>query len=363
MNGFETVFSVPPQSAKSAHGRVNLIGEHTDYTGGYVLPMLIPQHTTVELRLNAGQRVNVASQDYGDKVESLSLTDLRPCGRWTDYVAGVVFALREVGVGVSGFDAYVSSSVPVGSGLSSSAALQVAALRALREALSLTVDDVKIAFLAHRAETQFVGAPVGVMDQMVVSLGDTESALFIDTRSKAFQRVPLPPRVELVVVDSGVKHEHATGEYRTRRAECEEAARLLGVPELRDERDVAAAARLPAPLDRRARHVIGENARVLATVYAIRHEAFVDVGALMNASHASLRDDFEVSCPELDCLVQLAQAERSVFGARMTGGGFGGCIVALAERGTGCDVGRHIVEGYAQRTKRQGRLVLPTRHE
>jgi galactokinase len=246
---------------------------------------------------------------------------------------------------VPGCDVAIDSTVPAGSGLSSSAALEVALLRALRELGGLPFDDVALARIAHRAEHGFVGAKVGIMDQMVVSLADETAALFLDTRTLATERVPLPATAELAVIDSGVRHALVAGGYNTRREECERAAAALGVAELCrlgvDALDRVGA--LPPPLDRRARHVVTEHARVGEAVAALRAGDLLRVGALFAASHASQRDDYEVSVPAVDRLVALAAAAPHVHGARLTGGGFGGSIVLLVERGHAAAVAADLV--------------------
>jgi galactokinase len=248
----------------------------------------------------------------------------------------------------------------VGSGLSSSAALEVSMLRALRSAFGLHIDDVTIAKLGRAAETDFVGAPVGIMDQMASSLADASNALFLDTRSLEYERVPLPPTVEIAVIDSGIAHDHAAGDYRTRRAECDRAAALLGLRELRDFDEAARTVDLPPPLDRRTRHVLGENARVLEAVDCMHRGDDVRLGELLDASHASLRDDFEVSTPDVDRLVSIAQAHEDVLGARMTGGGFGGAIVALVRKGRGRRAADDIVRAYGQgSTGASARVLVP----
>jgi galactokinase len=356
---FLSAFDRRPEVVAEAHGRVNLIGEHTDYSGGYVLPMAIPQRTRVELARRADATVRVVSEQLGSAPVSFEVGAEHRQDRWIDYVQAVVVALRDEGFAVSGFDARISSDVPIGSGVSSSAALEVSLLRALRQAFALPLDAISLATLARRAENEFVGAPTGIMDPMAVSLASETAALFLDTRSLAYEVVPLPGDVEVVVVDSGVPHDHAAGEYRTRRAECERAARALGVRELRDVTDVAAVAGLSPPLDRRARHVVSENARVLAAVEAMRGGDSARVGALFDASHGSLRNDFEVSTPDVDRLVAIMRADAEALGARMTGGGFGGAIVALARRGHGAAAAERTRAAYDSTGAPRARVLVP----
>lgn len=361
--GFEALFGHPPSVVARAPGRVNLIGEHTDYNGGFVLPMAIPQHTQVELRPRNDGTVRAFSATVSGEggTQEFVLGKEAPGRGWLDYVQGVTSVLQREGFSLRGFDVRISSEVPVGSGLSSSAALDVGLLRALREAFSLSLDDLRLALLGQKVENDFVGAPVGVMDPMACHLADEGSALFLDTRSMSFDRVPLPAGVEPIVINSGVAHNHAAGDYRTRRSECERAAALLGVPQLRDVRESALSqvVLLPSPLNRRARHVVTENARVLATVEALRKGNLEALGPLMYASHASQRDDYEVSVPEIDLLVELARGEPDVFGARLTGGGFGGSIVALARTGSGAAVAERIARAYSARAGRTATVLVP----
>jgi galactokinase len=344
----------------SAPGRVNLIGEHTDYNGGFVLPMAIPQRTHVELRKTPGARVGAESAGM-DAAAEFVLGDEARRGVWWDYVQGVTWVLGREGLRVGGCALRIRSDVPVGGGLSSSAALCVALLRVLREAFSLPIDDVRVALLAQKVETDFVGAPVGVMDQMASSLADDRTALFLDARTLEHQRVPLPAGLAVLVIDSSIRHSHATGDYRVRRSECEEAARLLGVRFLRDvpSQDLQRVARLPEPLGRRARHVVTEDARVLAAVDALRAGDAVRLGQLFDESHASMRDDFEVSLPEIDRLVEIARGAPGVLGARLTGGGFGGSIVALAPFGKATEAGAFTVRE-AQRVGLRPSLLVPS---
>jgi galactokinase len=357
---FRGFFGRDPDAIASAPGRVNLIGEHTDYNGGAVLPTVVPQRTTVALARRADRRL-VVRTTLRDACGTFALGDEARRRDWLDYVQGCTWALGEAGHEVPGADVAVASTLPAGSGLSSSAALEVALLRALRELAYLPLDDLALARLAHRAESGFVGAPVGIMDQMAVSLADETTALWLDTRTLETARVPLPRRAELAVVDSGVRHSIAAGDYATRRAECERAAAALGVDQLctlgLDALDRIA--RLPAPLDRRARHVVTEHARVGEAVRALRADDVEALGRLFLASHASQRDDYAVSVPEVDAIVELAGREPSVHGARLTGGGFGGSVVLLVDRGRAAEAAARIVAGYAAATGRTAAVMVP----
>ena len=345
---------------RAAPGRVNLIGEHTDYNGGFVLPTAIPQQTAVVLTPRTGKTVTAQSAN-ANQVGEFILGDEQPRGDWLDYVQGVTWALGHNGFELQGFDLSVGSDVPLGAGLSSSAALEVAVLRAIRDAFGLALDDLTLARLGQSAENDFVGARCGIMDQMAANLADGSTALFLDTRSLEFRRVPLPADADLVVIHSGVSHDISAGDYNTRRAECEEAARQLGVPQLRDltDADLPRIERLPDPLGRRARHVLTEDARVLEAVVALERSDLNRLGELFGASHASMRDDFEVSTTDVDLLVELAQDDEDVYGARMTGGGFGGSVVIFARQGRGRVAGDRIAQAYATRSGRIPTLLVP----
>ncbi|MFL5349676.1 MAG: galactokinase [Hyalangium sp.] len=360
---FQELFGAPPEVVSHAPGRVNLIGEHTDYNGGFVLPMAIPQQTHVELRRRPDRRVRAFSVNTSKEGKVLEFELGRETvGRtWLDYVQGVTQVLRDAGHTLSGFELRVSSEVPLGSGLSSSASLDVGLLRALREAFSLPMDDVQLALLGQKVEVDFVGAPVGVMDPMAASIASQGVALFLDTREMRFERVPLPPGLDPIVINSGVAHNHAAGDYRVRRAECEKAAALLGVSQLRElsEAELPRAEKLPEPLGRRVRHVVTENARVLATVKALRSADLPTLGTLFYASHESQRLDYEVSVPEIDLLVGLAREDADVYGARLTGGGFGGSVVMMARAGTGATVASRIAQRYAQRSGQRPTVLVP----
>jgi galactokinase len=349
--------------AASAPGRVNLIGEHTDYHDGYVLPTVIPQRTHAHLVQRRDDRVRARSTAFGDEWQEFVIGREARGRGWLDYLQGVTATLGRHGVTVPGFDARIESTIPVGAGVSSSAALEVSLLRALRALLGLHVDDVAVAMMAHAVETQFVGAPVGVMDQMASSLGRIGEALFLDTRTLAVERLPLPASIELLVIDSGITHAHAGGEYVTRRRESFEAARLLGVEKLRDLDTTALAriARLPDTLARRARHIVTENQRVLDAIVALRAGDARALGLLFTASHASMRDDYDVSTPEIDELVSIANRHHNIDGARLTGGGFGGAVVMIAKAATGRETAEEICNDYRCRTGRQGTVLVPAR--
>jgi galactokinase len=326
----------------SAPGRVNLLGEHTDYNDGYVLPVAIPQRTYVQAAPSTDGRFHVYSSNLDESAEFDADGEL-PDG-YARYVAGCVHVLRDHGIAVPPLSMKVHSGVPMGSGLSSSAALEVAVLRALRQMLHLDLADVQIAQYAQAAEIRSAGVQCGIMDQMASSLADTGHMLFLDTRTLERRVLPMPADTELIVIDSGVARTLATSKYNERFAECREAARLLGVPMLRDVTDISTLDALPSTLQKRARHVVTENARVLAAVQdGVGGAAF---GKLMNASHASLRDDYEVSVPALDTLCDMLRAEPGVYGARLTGAGFGGACVALCEKGRAAAIATAVTERY-----------------
>ena len=357
MSRFEDVYGQAPEAEASAPGRVNLLGEHTDYNDGFVLPIAIPQQTRVAMRRNGQPQFSLHAAELGQRVQ-FTLAQPPP-EHFASYVYGCLALAREhgaPGLQIPPLDIHVASMVPIGVGLSSSAALEVATLRCLRELLGLALDDVLIAQLAQRAETEYAGVRCGIMDQMASSLADTSKALLLDTRSLARRFVPLPPGSAVLVLDSGIARSLAASGYNQRRAECEQAAALLGVASLRDVSGMAQLEALPALLQRRARHVVTENARVLQAVNCTTAGAF---GELMNASHASLRDDYEVSTAGLDTLVALLQAQPGVFGARLTGAGFGGACVALCEADALPEVAQAVLAAYRQ-SGGAGRQLVPS---
>jgi galactokinase len=340
---FEQMFGQSPEVSASAPGRVNLLGEHTDYQGGFVLPTAIPQRATVGLGRN-GTDTHVL---YSANLDRTLRVPVGAVGE--DFAPYLTGCLNLSGV-TEGLNIHVSSEVPSG-GLSSSAALEVATLRALRELYSLALDDVALALRGVQVEHEFVGVQCGVMDQLASSLADTRTMLLIDTRSLERRAVPFPAGAEVLVVDSGVPRRLAESGYNERRGQVEEAARLLGVKELRDVTDISVVEHLPSPLRERARHVVSENARVLAGLEADAPT----FGQLMNATHASLRDDYAVSHPLVDELVALLQAQPDVFGARITGAGFGGAVVALVREGAAAAVGEKVLAEYSM----IGTVVVP----
>ena len=357
---FENAFDRAPDVRASAPGRVNLMGDHTDYNGGWVLPTVLPRRTRAELGLRKDRRVRVLSDLSGADEEpaAYALGCEAKTGGWLDYVQGVTFVLAREGHVLPGFDLRIGSELPAGAGLASSAALTVATLRALRLAVPLWIDDLGLARIAQRAENDFVGAPVGVMDPLVISVGAEGEALLIDTRDLSRRAVRLPPWLDVVVLDSGFRHQNRDGGYATRRKECEAAARKLGVESLRDVAEGTDTSKLPARLARRVRHVLGENARALACADALERGDRDDLARAFRASHESLRHDFESSLVAIDALVDLAFAEPGVIGARMTGAGFGGAVLLLADAGAGDNAARRIIQAYRQLTGAPGAVLV-----
>jgi galactokinase len=341
-DGFRAVFGYPPDGIWSAPGRVNLIGEHTDYNEGFVLPFAIDRRTFAALALRADGLVRVSSSEMAGIAE-IGLSGVSPAvvRGWAAYPLGVAWALGQAGADLAtlpGFDVHFVSDVPLGAGLSSSAALESALVIALNEAWRLGLAGAQLVAAAHLAENDFVGAPTGILDQSASLLSQEGAALFIDCRDGSSSPVDLrldSCGLAALVIDTKVKHEHVSGGYAARRAACERAARVLGVRALRDvtvPQLLAARGRLDDETYRRARHVVTEDQRVLDAVEALHAGALSVVGDLMSASHASMRDDFEISTPELDLAVEIS-VNRGAIGARMTGGGFGGSAIALVPAG------------------------------
>jgi galactokinase len=337
----------PTSGVWAAPGRVNLIGEHTDYNDGFCLPFALPHHVRLTAHLGPAGQWRARSSNIGSEV-AFSADGLQPgaVAGWGAYVAGIVWALREAGHEVPGAVLEVDSNVPSGAGLSSSAALECAVLRALLDLGGISLSGREQALLAQRAENVFVGVPSGVMDQSASVLCEAGHALFLDTRSGETSQVPFDAAaagLAVLVVDTKAPHQLVDGEYAARRASCEEAARALGVPALRDAVDLSS---LDGLLLRRARHVVTENQRVLDTVALLRGGKLREIGPLLTASHASLRDDFEVTVPQLDVAVSAA-LDAGAYGARMTGGGFGGCVIALVDEPSVNVVAGKVAEAFA----------------
>jgi galactokinase len=336
---FKAVYGERPVLVQ-APGRVNLIGEHTDYNEGIVLPAAIGFQTQIAIARREDRRLQVVSENYAERVEfDLDEIPASARGHWSDYVAGVVRLLDSALGGLCGANLIIHGNVPQGAGLSSSASLEVAVCRALLEISGKTLEGVSVAQLCQRAENEFVGARCGIMDQFVSVHGKSNHALRLDCRTLEFQQVPVPTGVRLVICNTMVRHSLAAGEYNKRRTECEAAARFFAerVPGVRTLRDVTPAdlekfgGQLPEVIRKRCRHVLTENSRVLEAAKALESADLRQFGRLMENSHASLRDDFEVSCGELDMMVRLAQQNEGVYGTRMTGGGFGGCTINLVK--------------------------------
>jgi galactokinase len=337
---FTQITGRAPDGLWSAPGRVNLIGEHTDYNEGFVLPFAIDRRTIVAAGAREDAVIRVASTFSDDVVEIplAGLDSARGSAGWADYPLGVAWALGRSGAdlaAVPGVDLVIDSNVPVGAGLSSSAAIECAVALALDDLWRLGLARPALARVGQLAENEFVGAPTGIMDQSASLLGETDAAVFLDCRTLASEVVPLgfaAAGLTLLVMDTGVSHSHATGGYGERRASCEAGAAALGVASLRDltvDDLVRAKAELDDVTFRRVRHVVTENQRVLDVVATLRAEGAAGIGALLDASHTSMRDDFEISVPELDLAVETAR-EHGALGSRMTGGGFGGAAIALA---------------------------------
>lgn len=350
---FRSLVGDVPAGVWSAPGRVNIIGEHTDYNDGFALPMAIDRHTVVAVGLRSDGRVRVGST-LSDDVVDIALTDCIPGNAtgWSAYPLGVVWALGGSDGTYPGLDIVIDTDVPIGAGLSSSAAIECAVAVALNELWELGRAPMDLARAGQRAENQMVGAPTGLMDQIASIHGRTDSLVFIDCRELSAEVVPFAlddNDLAILVMNSRVHHSHATGGYGERREACERAAVALGVPALRDV-TVDQLAELRGIVDdatyRRARHVVTENARVEDTVAALRESGPTSIGDLLYASHVSMRDDFEISVPQIDFAVETARAHGAL-GARLTGGGFGGAAIALAPRDALARIESAVRDGYA----------------
>ncbi len=335
-----------------APGRVEILGNHTDYNEGVVLSAALDLGTTAHGAMRDDQKIILRSEKTGEA--TANLPSLQPSGEWSDYPLGVVKMFLEAGVKIPGFEADFSSTLPVGAGLSSSAALEVATGALLMKLTGFSSTPMDLAKLCRRAENEFVGVNCGLLDQATSLFGEAEHAVFLDCRTEAIGTLPFPESAALVIVNSEVKHALTGGEYNERRDSCFEAARRLGIPALRDA-TFADLSRMELPdlIHRRAAHIIGENDRVFQAREALQAGDPATLGKLMTSSHASSRINFENSTPELDLLVKIATAIPGVWGARLTGGGFGGAIVALTEREYALQIGAEISRHYHARTGHQ----------
>jgi len=329
---FERYFGHPPSFVVRAPGRVNLIGEHTDYNDGFVLPIAVDRAVWIALGPTFTQKVILHSLELKRSAE-FSLEKIKHENQeWVEYIKGIAWALQQAGYLLKGWEGLITSDIPMGAGLSSSAALELAAARAFAAVSGYPWEAIKMAQIGQQAERDWVGVNCGIMDQMISALGQAGHGLLIDCRSLKTESVPLPPDITVVVLDTATRRGLVDSAYNERREQCKMAARFFGVPALRDvsqtEFDAKAEALDPVVF-RRARHVIKENIRTLQAAHTMSQKDAVKLGQLINASHISLRDDFEVSSPELDQMVDCAQQESACYGARLTGAGFGGCAIAL----------------------------------
>ncbi|MBN2218288.1 MAG: galactokinase [Pirellulales bacterium] len=352
---FAECFGHSPDWTVRAPGRVNLIGEHTDYNDGFVLPMAIDRAVWIALRPRDDRIVSVYSIDYNQAAEfSLDLIERGQPG-WIEYIKGMAWSLQQAGYILKGWEGVLTGDVPLGAGLSSSAALEMAAARAMAAVADIPWIPAEMAKLGQRAENQWVGVNCGIMDQLISAAGRAGHALLIDCRALHTDPTPLPEGTSVVVLDTSTRRGLVDSAYNERRAQCEEAARSLGVPALRDatiERLEQSADAMDPVVFRRARHVISENARTLRAAQTMRRGDPTELGRLMAESHRSLRDDYQVSSDELDAMVESASEHGACFGARMTGAGFGGCAVALVRSEEADDFARRTAAEYEQKNNR-----------
>jgi len=357
-NGSPRVFQAP--------GRVNLIGEHTDYNDGFVFPMAIDFYTTIAIVPTDDRKLYIHSENM-DELIAVDLNTNKKQSAWSDYIAGMAHVLEGEGLKIPGASIYVESDVPVGAGLSSSAALEISSGLALLKIARGKIQNRELALLGQKAENQFVGMNCGIMDQYISVFGKADHALFLDCRSLEYQHVPLPSdKVNIVICNTMVQHELGTSEYNKRRSECEKGVELLqsdypGIKALRDvseEQFTKVQSKLPEIVRKRCRHVITENERTQKSIQALQDGNLPKFGTLMNGSHNSLRDDYEVSCKELDLMVDIARKQEGVLGARMTGGGFGGCTVNLVQNESVDDFVDNIASEYEKETDIKPKIYI-----
>jgi len=361
---FTRCFGHPPRWLVAAPGRVNLIGEHTDYNDGFVLPMAIERYILIAADVNSRNQVTLHSVTTGETATfSLRPKVERGEPAWSNYVRGVIAGFQGRPKKLSGFDAVIEATLPLGGGLASSAALEVATATLLEQMFGQNLDPLEKALLCQRAEHDFAGVPCGIMDQFTSILGRENHALLLDCRSRVPTPVPMTdPLVTVLIINTNVRHRLAESQYAIRRSQCEEAARILNVKALRDATPAAleaAQGKMDPVVFRRARHVITENLRTLQAAQAIQNSDWETVGRLMYDSHASLRDDYQVSCPELDTVVEMARAmvpTGAIIGCRMTGAGFGGCTVSLVKTEAVQHITRGLDPAYEKKTGKQASI-------
>lgn len=351
--GFKEKFGAPPSIVVRAPGRVNLIGEHTDYNDGFVMPMAIDRATFIALRPREDGRVLLRSLDYGEDMAIDLDTFIKERMSWREYPKGVAWALREAGYELKGWEGVTCCDVPMGAGLSSSASFELAVARSFCAVSGFEWDAAKIALICQKAENRWVGVNCGIMDQMISAVGEKDHAVLIDCRSLETRSARLPKGTVIVVMDTTTRRGLVDSAYNERRAQCEQASRFFGVDKLRDvtrARFEKHAGELEETTRRRSRHVITEDERTLAAIEAMEQGDATMLGKLMNDSHESLRDDFEVSRKELDTMVDAARECKGCFGARMTGAGFGGCAMALVSRPAAKSFAAFVEKRYAEKT-------------
>ncbi len=357
---FQQHFNQPPSFIVRAPGRVNLIGEHTDYNDGFVLPMTIDRAMWIALRPRDDHRLLLYSIDFENHIE-FSLDTIKHNKGWGEYVRGVAWALQGAGFPLEGWEGVISSDIPIGAGLSSSAALEIATAKAFSVVGNWKFNPESMARIGQKAENEWVGANTGIMDQMISAAGKADHALLIDCRDLTTRHIPLPAETAVVIMDTSTRHAHTDSGYNERREQCEAAANYFGVSHLRDvtmdQFDLRSADLGDLPR-RRARHVISENERVLRAVAAMIAGDVVEMGQLMNDSHISMRDDFEITNDELNIIAHLAQTQPGCFGARMTGGGFGGCAVALVEKSITPSFVDQVTASYQEKTGLQPHVFI-----
>ena len=357
---FARRFGGAPRHIVRAPGRVNLIGEHTDYNDGFVLPMAMDRAIWIALSPRSDRSVLLYSKDFSPEA-NLFLDRIEPANGWGNYVRGTAWALQKAGIDLCGWNGVVAGDVPVGAGLSSSAALEMAVVQAFCSAGGFTLAPKIMAEIGQACENRWIGLNSGIMDQMICAAGKAGCALLIDCRSLETHPAPLPEKTAVAILDTGVRRGLVDSAYNQRRQQCEEAAHHFGVAALRDvsiQQFHAGSAGLPDPARRRARHVVTENQRVLEAAEALAAGDLRRVGVLMDQSHASLRDDFQVSCPQLDAMVACARSVPGCFGARMTGAGFGGCAVALVTETEKDRFVEQTARCYTETTGRQAKVYF-----